>query len=176
MAARTWVLITALVLASAAIAGCTKPADDAPEQPDTMPPADKTPAPGNNAPNAPAPPPSDYVLDDAGEIQGPFEKTWEIHVTNVAYRETSLRFELASLQAGAPPTARVTLALYDPMGTPIKSAAVGLGADSNGLDWTFMLGELPVPGAYQLKATTGTDSPLPSLGAASYQLHAIVDY
>ncbi|HET6406128.1 MAG TPA: hypothetical protein VFH78_15935, partial [Candidatus Thermoplasmatota archaeon] len=112
---------------------------------------------------------------DAGTIQGAFEKTWDIHVPNVAFRDAGLHFSLAGIQPGAPPTAIVHLTLYDPHGTPVKTGSVGLGAESNELRWSFTPGQLPLAGAYQLKATAPQPT-LMSAGFASYEMAAHVSY
>lgn len=180
MAARSWVILTALLGITAALAGCTTNAatDDAPAQ--TPPPA-SAPAPAPEAtppaPRAePSPPPEDFSLADSGEISGTFEKTWDIRVANVAFRDAQMHFSLASLQPGAPSTARINLALYDPNGQLVKTETVGLGAPANELTWTFTPGMLSMPGSYELKATTASQAALPSGGFASYDVWATVEY
>lgn len=176
-----------LLLGSALLlAGCTSPGDEPATDP-----APKAPAsnPGGNnpggsnaaAPPAQQPPPAHHdaePLQDAGDVAGPFEKAWNLEVASVAFREAHVEFSLAGAQAGAPPTARVELALVDPQGNVLKKESVGLGADADALSWTLRAADLPAAGTYVLKATSapaGAGS-LPSAGFAKYTLHAEVLY
>ena len=172
MAARTWMLAL-LVATSALVAGCTNN-DNGDDDPDTPPVSE--PAPDTGSPQTPRPAerPSDFSLEDAGDVQGPFSKTWEISVANLAFNEAGMTFSLEGLQPGAPPTALIHLTLYDPNGAALQQGTAGLGAPSNSLTWSFSPGQLPLAGTYQLKAETQGN--LPSAGFAAYSLEAHVDY
>lgn len=171
MAARAWALVATLLLASAALAGCTKPdavEDDTPTTP-TIPT-------GGSGGESPGATPEDFLLDDGGTIQGPFSQSWNVEIANVAYSMALVHFELAGLEAGAPPTARVNLQLADPDGNVVKSGVVGVGGDGNAASWDLTPAETPVPGTYVLSAVAGSDLPVPSLGLATWTLHAEVMY
>lgn len=171
MAARAWALVATLLFASAALAGCTKPDagdDGAPTTP-TLPT-------GGSDGGGTGATPEDFLLDDGGTIQGPFSQSWNIEISNVAYSMAMVHFELAGLEAGAPPTARVNLQLADPDGNVVKSAIVGVGGDGNAASWDLTPAETPVPGTYVLSAVAGSDAPVPSLGLATWSLHAEVMY
>lgn len=181
MLVRSRVLPAVLAL-SVALAGCTATQDNAdtadPAPPVATPEPPQPPArpPGETPGSQPPAPPQDVELADAGEIAGTFERTWDIKVENVAFQRVDVRFSVAGVQDGAPPTARVHLTLRDPDGLLVKEGSVGLGAPSNGLAWAFSTGQLLTPGSYQLKATTAHEAPLPSAGFATYSFAAHVDY
>lgn len=179
MVARTPLLLALALATAAALAGCTNDAGDndpapEPQQPPAAP-EPRAPEP-QPAPAPPAPAPQDYALAENGEIRGTFDRTWDIVVANVAFREAGLRFALDGLQPGSPPTARVHLTLYDPNGAPVQTGIVGVGAPSNEIAWAFSPGQLPLAGTYQLRATSAADTPLPSGGFATWMLDAHVDY
>lgn len=175
-----------LVLASALLlAGCTSSGDEpatdpAPEAPAPNPGAKSPGGATGAAPPAQQHPPAHQSepVQDAGDIAGPFAKAWNVDVASVAFREVRVDFALAGAQAGAPPTARVELALLDPAGNVVKTQAVGLGADVDSLSWTLRAADMPAPGTYVLQATSSQAAPagLPSGGLAKYTLHAEVLY
>lgn len=167
--------LVALLLVATVLAGCTAP-ENAPE-------ADPAPSrPGPKGPAGAAPGhPTDHAapVEDAGDIAGPFQKTWDLHVASVAFREAHVEFALAGAQPGAPPTARVQFSLLDPEGNVVKTALVGLGGDSDTLSWTLRAADLPAPGTYTLQAVNGVSADPTSLatpGLAKYTLHAQVLY
>lgn len=172
MAVRTWALLATFLLAFAALAGCTKSDEGDDGAPMPTNPTDGSG--GSDGGSAAAP--EDFLLEDGGDIQGPFSQSWSIEVENVAYSMAMIHFELAGLEAGAPPTARVNLQLADPDGNVVKGAVLGLGGEGNAASWELTPAETPVPGTYVLSAVSGSDAPLPSLGLASYTLHAEVTY
>ena len=171
MPARTWALLGTLLVATLA-AGCTKGGDD-PGSGGTPTPADggTTPTPGGNATT-----PDDFTLEDSGAFQGPFQQTWDIPVENVAYTAATIQFELAGVQAGAPPTARVNLQLADPEGNIVKSTTLGVGGSGNSAAWDLTPADTPTPGTYTLSAVSGSDLPLPSGGVATWTLLAQITY
>lgn len=183
---RLLVLLVALALPAALLAGCTSNDDGG--DAGTPPPAGSggdadapgASRPGNGAANPPHAAHAEPV-EDAGDIAGPFEKTWNLDVASVAFREARVDFALAGAQAGAPPTARVQLSLLDPNGAVVKTESVGLGAPADSLSWTLRAADLPAPGTYVLQATATPSADagpgaLPSAGLAKYTLHAEVMY
>lgn len=177
MAARTWMLAL-LVATSAIAAGCTTngTGDDGNDDTNTPPVSEPAPNTGNTQTPRPAERPSNFALSDGGEIGGPFSKTWDVQVANVAFNDAGLTFTLQGLQPGTPPTALVYLTLYDPNGATLEQGSVGLGAPSNELTWTFSPGQLLVAGTYQLKAENAPEGSLPSAGFAAWTLEAYVNY
>jgi hypothetical protein len=168
MPVRTWALAAILLLASV-LAGCTNADDGAGD-------GTPTPGPGNGGGDGATAPPADFLIEDAGAITGPFDETWDVVVANVAYDSASIHFELAGLQAGAPPTARVNLELADPDGSVVKSATLGVGGSGNAVTWELTPADTPTAGTYTLRAVAGSDAPLPSAGFATWALHAQVTY
>lgn len=120
--------------------------------------------------------PSDFNLSDSGQIAGPFSQSWPIEVENVAFRSATVHFALSGAQAGAPPTARVNLALTDPDGAVVMSATIGLGGSGDSVDWTLTAAELATAGTYTLAAVADDSSPLPSAGLASWEMAVLVTY
>lgn len=170
MAARTWTILACALLATSLVAGCTNkddPADDGTNETGGNG--------GTGGPPANASTPTDFNLTDSGAISGPFSQTWAIEVENVAFSSAMIHFALSGVQGGAPPTARVNLALTDPEGAEVMSATLGLGGAAS-VDWTLTAAELPVPGTYTLAAVADATTPLPSAGLANYELAATITY
>lgn len=168
MPVRAWTIAT-LLLVTTILAGCTG-SDEGGDEADAT-----TPAPDGGG-SGPSAPPQDFLIEDAGEITGPFTRTWSIDVDNVAYSAANIHFEMAGLQAGAPPTARVHLQLSDPEGNPVKTATLGVGGSGDSITWGLTPADTPTAGTYTLRAVAGSDDPLPSAGFASWALHAQVTY
>lgn len=175
-------LLATLLLATAvALAGCTSdapapapPKDDAPDAPAAAPPA-REPAAAPPVPQTrPANP--DPTMDD-GDIRGAFDKSWDIEAPRVGARGLTVLFNLTGVEAGAPPTATVTLRLVDPDGAPVRTATLGVGGDGNALAWTLQGTEM-MAGTYTLTAQAPAPGPgsLPSAGLAQYDLYAYAEY
>lgn len=169
-------LLLVLALPASLLAGCT-----APDAPDAAPP------PSGGAGNGRAPPPpagqappphhDAQPVEDAGDIAGPFRKSWNIEVASVAFREAHVDFALTGVQPDAPPTARVDLRLLAPDGSVVRSETVGAGGKGDRVAWVLRAADLPAPGTYVLEAATVTPAgAAPTLGLAKYQLHAQVLY
>lgn len=167
---RTWTILTALLLASAALAGCTSKDDGDDGAADGSTPDAGGSGPGNGTATV-----EDFLLEDAGMIQGPFQESWDVVVENVAFRSALVEFALQGVQAGAPPAARVQLVLSDPDGAPVKTATLGIGGEGDSVSWTLTNAEIQAAGTYTLQATA-QQGPVPSGGVAQYTLHAVVDY
>lgn len=174
MLRRTVLLALAVALL---LAGCAAK-DPAPTA--STPPASSTPAPapgpsqdqGNAAPAIP----TSVTLKDAGDVQGQFEKTWDLNVPAVGFRDALVQFNLTGASDGAPPTAHVYLSLLDASGKEVKGQAIGLGESANTLKWTLSPSQLG-QGAYKLKATSQPGPvALPSGGLGKFSLYAAVAY
>lgn len=189
---RTTAVLLATLAAATALAGCFGGDDGggaaattpAPTTTTTPPAATPT---GSAAPQTPSVPQTRPApVEDAGAIQGPFDKTWAIDVPRVGATGMSLVFSLAGVEAGAPVTARVNLVLADPDGAPIKTAVVGLGGEADSVSWMLTPSEVARAGTYSLQATagdpTGGQAPaplpvgVPSGGLANFGLYAQVEY
>lgn len=189
--ARTWSLLAALLLATAALAGCTGSTDDPPA---ASPPADDggsdapSGSPGGSAPGGSAEPPASSQpappavepVEATGKIEGPFEKEWTLDVPTMGFKQADLTFRLTGVEAGAPPTARVYLAFLNPDGTEVKHAIVGLSGAGDEVTWTFGNADMLQAGEYKIKVTAEPTpagaGALPSFGLAQYELHAAVHY
>lgn len=188
MAFRTWSILAVLMIAGAALSGCTSPSDDAraAEPPAANPPADDgtsegggdATGDGQDAPARSIKPATEPVTAE-GSIRGQFEKEWLLEVPTAGFKQTLVEFNLSGVQDGAPPTARVYFALYKPDGSLLKGATLGMGQDPL-VTWTLTNADMPEPGAYLLKATAEpqNQSPtgVPSFGLADYELYAYVEY
>lgn len=175
-------LLVALVSATA-LAGCFGQDDAGAQAPvAAKPETDSSTSDSSTAsgPASPPPPsmPADVTVNDAGNIEGPFEKSWNIEIPEAGYREVLVRFDLMPAQDGAPVTARVFASFNAPDGASLKSVTLGLGG-SNALEYSFGPGEL-APGTYTLTATAqpqpGGLPSSPSFGLAKYSLAATTDY
>lgn len=183
---RRWPILAALLVAALATAGCAKeedmpPGDDGTTTTTTPPTggATTTTPPTNGTGGGATPPPAQKPVEDAGTINGPFDKSWTIPVPQVSPKVVTVLFNLTGAQAGAPATARVHLDFVSPDGTVLKSAVVGLG-ESPSVAWAFQPADIPTAGDYVVKASAapspGGAPGLPSGGVANYQLYALVEY
>lgn len=184
--ARTFALLLVGLLSATALSGCFGNDDGAAGSGDadagTAPPASggdagTAPPPSSDGGGA-APPASraDVTLDDAGAIEGPFEKSWPVDVPAADYNNVLVQFALLPTEDGAPATARVFLSFEAPDGTSLRSVTLGLGG-SDRLEYSFNPGELAA-GQYTLRATAEPTEigGVPSLGYATYEMHALADY
>lgn len=183
MTLRTWTL-AALLLTTALAAGCTSTDDGAAPAPSpsnpgagSAAPSPSNPGSGANTPPIAQPRPSPVPVTDSGDIQGAFDRAWEIRVPQVGARGMTIDFALAGIEAGAPPTARVELRLLDPNGAEVKRGVAGVGGDGDVVSWKLTGAEVATPGAYVLTAQASPEAgALPSAGLAKYQLYALAEY
>lgn len=172
-------ILLVLLVATALVAGCTKPGADDPDDGTNGTPGGNggTGGTGGSGGSGTATP-EDFNLTDSGSIQGPFSRSWDIEVENVGFTNAMIHFTLTGVQAGAPPTARVNLVLADPDGATVLSGVAGVGGDGDAIEWTLTPAELPMAGTYVLTATAGSDTPapVPSVGLANFDLLAMVEY
>jgi hypothetical protein len=186
--ARLLAVLLAALLSAVALAGCADDADDAgtpTPSPEPTTPTPTTPGDGGDGgdDNETPPPPAraDVVVTDAGDVQGPFEKSWTLDVPDAAYRSVLVQFNLTPAQDGAPVTARVYVTFTGPDGAVLQSATVGLGG-APAAEFSFSPGALPA-GSYTLAATAEPSSApapglpgTPSFGVAKFDVYAIADY
>lgn len=181
---RRWSILALLLAAAVLTAGCTKGdgGDGGQATTSTPPTGTTTTTPTTPTGNATPPPrPSPAPVTDSGPIQGQFEKSWTLTVSQVSPRAVTVLFNLTGAQAGAPPTARVHLQFIGPDGAVVTSANIGLGEAGNAVGWTFGPADVPATGDYVVRATA-SPSPapggpgLPSGGVGNYQFFGLVEY
>ena len=140
----------------------------------TTPPTGNGTTPGGGSTPSPAP------VEDAGAVQGPFEKSWTLSVPQVSPRAVTVLFNLTGAQPGVPATAKVHLEFISPDGTVLKSTDVGLGGSGESVAWTFGPADIQTTGDYVVRATATAAAPgapgLPSGGVGNYQFYGLVEY
>ena len=178
-------LLVLLLAAATLTAGCTK--DDGGDgggdgnttptgggTTTTTPPTQNGTTPGGGSVPQTAP------VEDAGAIQGPFEKSWVLNVPQVSPRAITVLFNLTGAQPGVPATAKVHLEFLGPDGAVLKSTDVGLGGSGEAVAWTFGPTDAQTTGDYVVRATATAAAPgapgLPSGGVGNYQFYGLVEY